>query len=45
MCDSHYYVLGKEGWMFEDRGIIPKCFNCLDSKTIHLYNVNKKKFD
>ena len=31
--------------MFEDRGIITKCFNGLDSKTIHLYNVNKKKFD
>ena len=31
--------------MFEDRGIIPKCFNILDSKTIHLYNVNKKKLD
>ena len=43
MCDSHYYVLGKEGEMFEDREIIPKCFNGLDSKTIHLYNVSKKK--
>ena len=31
--------------MFEDRGIIPKCFNGLHSKTIHLYNINKKKFD
>ena len=31
--------------MFEDRGIIPKCCNGLDSKTIHLYNVNKKRFD
>ena len=31
--------------MFEDRGIIPKGFNDLDSETIHLYNVNKKKFD
>ena len=31
--------------MFEDIGIIPKCFNGLDSETIHLYNVNKKKFD
>ena len=31
--------------MFEDRGIIPKCLNGLDSETIHLYNVNKKKFD
>ena len=31
--------------MFEDRGIIPKCFNSLDSETIHLYNVNKKQFD
>ena len=31
--------------MFEDRGIIPRCFNGPDSKTIHLYNVNKKKFD
>ena len=30
--------------MFEDRGIIPKCFNVLDSKTIHLYNVNKKRY-
>ena len=29
--------------MFEDRGIIPKCFNGLDSETIHLYNVNKKR--
>ena len=29
--------------MFEDRGIIPKWFNGLESKTIHLYNVNKKK--
>ena len=43
MCDSHDYVLGKEGEMFEDREIIPKCFNGLDSKTIHLYNVSKKK--
>ena len=27
--------------MFEDRahrGIIPKCFNGLDSETVHLYN-------
>ena len=31
--------------MFKDRGIIPKCFNGLDSETIHLYNVNKKEFD
>ena len=34
--------------MFEDRahrGIIPKCFNGLDSETIHPYNINKKKFD
>ena len=31
--------------MFEGRGIIPKCSNGLDSETIHLYNVNKKKFD
>ena len=31
--------------MFEDRGVIPRCFNGLDSETIHLYNVNKKKFD
>ena len=31
--------------MFEYRGIIPKCFYGLDSETIHLYNVNKKKFD
>ena len=31
--------------MFEDRGIIPKCFNGLESETIHLYIVNKKKFD
>ena len=31
--------------MFEDRGIIPKCSNGLDSETVHLYNVNKKKFD
>ena len=29
--------------MFENRGIIPKCFNDLDSEAIHLYNVNKKK--
>ena len=41
MCDSHYYVLGKEGEMFEDREIIPKCFNGLDSKTVHLYNLYK----
>ena len=41
----HYYVFGKEGKMFEDRGIIPKCFNGLDSETIHLYNVNKKNVD
>ena len=44
MCDSHY-VLGKKGLLFEDRGIIPKCFNDLDSETIHLYIVNKTKFD
>ena len=33
--------------MFNDRGIIPKCFNGLDRqrKTIHLYYVNKKKSD
>ena len=31
--------------MFEDRGIIHNCFNDLDSEIIHLYNVNKKKFD
>ena len=31
--------------MFEDRGIVPKCFNGLDSETILLYNVNKRKFD
>ena len=31
--------------MFEDRGIIPKCFNGIDSETIQLCNVNKKKFD
>ena len=31
--------------MFEDSGIIPKCFNDLDGEAIHLYNVNKKKFD
>ena len=31
--------------MFEDRGIIPKCSNGLHSETIHLYNVNKNKFD
>ena len=31
--------------MFEDRGIIPKCFNGLDSETIPLYNVNKNKFN
>ena len=31
--------------MFEDIGIILKCFNGLDSDRIHLYNVNKKKFD
>ena len=30
--------------MFEDKGIIPKCFNGLDSETIHPYNINKKKF-
>ena len=29
--------------MFEDRGIIPKCFNGLDSKALRLYNINKKK--
>ena len=28
-----------------DRGIIPKCFNGKGSETMHLYNVNKKKFD
>ena len=39
------YVLGKQGYMFEDRWIIPKCFNSLDSETLHLYNINKKKFD
>ena len=31
--------------MFEDRRIIPKCFNDLDSETINLYNVNKKTCD
>ena len=31
--------------MFEDKGIIPRCFNGLNIETIHLYNVNKKKFD
>ena len=31
--------------MFEDRRIIPKCLNGRDSETIHLYDVNKKKFD
>ena len=31
--------------MFQERGIIPKCSNGLDSETKHLYNVNKKKFD
>ena len=31
--------------MFEDTGIIPICFNGLDSEKIHLYNVNKKQFD
>ena len=31
--------------MFEDWGIILKCFKGLDSETIHLYNVDKKKFD
>ena len=31
--------------MFEDRGIIPKCFNGLDRETIHPYYTNKKKFD
>ena len=31
--------------MFEDRGIIPKWFNGLENKTIHLCKVNKKKFD
>ena len=31
--------------MFEDRRIIPKCFNGLDREIIHLYDVNKKKFD
>ena len=30
--------------MFEDRGIIPKCFNGVDCETIHLYTVGKKKF-
>ena len=29
--------------MFEDRRIIPKCSNGLDSETIHLYNVNEKE--
>ena len=28
--------------MFEDGGIIPKCSNGLDGKTIHLYNSNKR---
>ena len=28
--------------MFEDRRIIPKYFNGLDSKAIHVYDVNKK---
>ena len=42
MCDSHYYVLGKDGQMFEDRGIIPKSFNGLDSETIHIFNVKNK---
>ena len=31
--------------MFEDRMIIPKCFNDLDCETINLYNVNKMTFD
>ena len=31
--------------MFEDRGVIPKCFNGLDSETIHPYKINEKKFD
>ena len=31
--------------MSEDRGILPKCFNGLDSETIHLCNVNKNKFE
>ena len=31
--------------MFEDRGIIHKCFNGLDSEKIHLYYVNIKKFN
>ena len=31
--------------MFEDTGIIPTWLNGLDSKSIHLYSVNKKKFD
>ena len=31
--------------MFEDRRIISKCFNGLDSETIHLFNVNENKFD
>ena len=26
--------------MFEDSGIIPKCFSGLDSQTIYLYNIN-----
>ena len=31
--------------MFEDRRIIPKCYNGLDRETIHLYNENKMKSD
>ena len=43
-CVTHITMFW-EGLMFEDRKIIPKCFNGLDSETIHLYNVNKEKFD
>ena len=28
--------------MFEDKRIIPDCFNGQDSETIHLYDVNKR---
>ena len=42
MCDL---VCFRRGIDVEDRGIIPKCLNGLDSKTIHPYNIYKKKFD
>ena len=43
MCDSHYYVYERRGRCLRTNGgIIPKCFDDLDSETIHLYNVKKK---